>query len=301
MPWRVSSPTAWVSRSPTPPARVRSGSHHPACSCAPPTGGSTPGHPRCGPISPRWSTRSTRPCGHHRWACSRRWRTCPPSGSTTRRGSGCCPPWRCARGPAPAAPVPSVGADPRLDAASVVVLGATWAAPLAALVLAGLGARVVRVVDPRRADPFPLRAQLRRGQNRATDRSRASRRSRPLRRAPRRAPTCSSTARHRASWPTPGSPTPTTPVVRIAAFAEGDRPGYGFAGGGTRRVGRPARSAPTRAVVGRRPDRRARRGAARCRPRPARRAVGARARVAGGGRRAAARSGAARCLTAGST
>ena len=67
-------------------------------------------------------------------------------------------------GPAPAPSLPAPPAVPRLDGASVVVLGATWAAPLAATLLAMLGARVVRITDPRRADPFPLRAPLRRGQ-----------------------------------------------------------------------------------------------------------------------------------------
>jgi hypothetical protein len=60
---------------------------------------------------------------------------------------------------APATPVDVRGA-------SVVVLGSAWAAPLVGLVLAGLGAEVVRVDDPGRPDPFPLAERLGRGQRR---------------------------------------------------------------------------------------------------------------------------------------
>ena len=50
--------------------------------------------------------------------------------------------------------------------AVVVVLGTAWATPLAGLALARLGARVVRIENPRREDPFPLRDALASGQTR---------------------------------------------------------------------------------------------------------------------------------------
>jgi hypothetical protein len=61
---------------------------------------------------------------------------------------------------------PRPGVRPRHDlvGARVVVLGSTWAAPLAGRVLADLGADVVRVTNPRRPDPFPIRDDLLVGQ-----------------------------------------------------------------------------------------------------------------------------------------
>jgi hypothetical protein len=50
--------------------------------------------------------------------------------------------------------------------AVVVVFGTAWAVPLAGLALAHRGCRVVRVEDPRREDPFVLRDALARGQER---------------------------------------------------------------------------------------------------------------------------------------
>jgi hypothetical protein len=55
--------------------------------------------------------------------------------------------------------------EPALGA-SVVVFGTAWAAPLVGLVLSELGADVVRVDHPRRPDPFPLASCLARGQRR---------------------------------------------------------------------------------------------------------------------------------------
>ena len=63
-------------------------------------------------------------------------------------------------GPARAPVIPTLAPGARVDGASVVVLGSAWAAPLAGRVLRVLGADVVRVVDPRRPDPFPLRDTL---------------------------------------------------------------------------------------------------------------------------------------------
>ncbi|MFI5047132.1 MAG: CoA transferase, partial [Acidimicrobiia bacterium] len=131
-------------------------------------------------------------------------------------------------GPAPVPALPPPRAGARLDGASVVVLGATWAAPLAATVLAMLGARVVRVTDPRRADPFPLRAQLRLrqvvrpldlGQPEGRDRFAAL-----LARADLLVDGTTPRVLRNA-----GLADTATAVVRIAAFAEGDRPGYGLA------------------------------------------------------------------------
>jgi crotonobetainyl-CoA:carnitine CoA-transferase CaiB-like acyl-CoA transferase len=64
--------------------------------------------------------------------------------------------------------VPEPRARPDLCGATVLVLGTAWAAPLAGLLLHRLGARVVRVDDPRRVDPFPLRDALADGQERIT-------------------------------------------------------------------------------------------------------------------------------------
>ena len=66
---------------------------------------------------------------------------------------------------APAAPdpVPEVD-DASIAGASVVLLGTAWAAPLVGRVLAASGARVVKVEHPLRPDPFPLRDDLAAGQ-----------------------------------------------------------------------------------------------------------------------------------------
>jgi hypothetical protein len=67
------------------------------------------------------------------------------------------------RAPAPADPVPEL-TDRSVAGATVVLFGTAWATPLLGRVLAGLGARVVKLEHPRRPDPFPLRDDLVRGQ-----------------------------------------------------------------------------------------------------------------------------------------
>jgi hypothetical protein len=133
---------------------------------------------------------------------------------------------RAARATAPTVAWPRAAIDVR--GARVVVLGSAWAAPLAGLALQRLGANVARVVDPRRADPFPLRDDLSQGQrvvalDLRTDQG------------------LDSFARLLADTDllvdgtTPrvlrnaGFDDVTVPIVRIAAFAHEDRPGYGLA------------------------------------------------------------------------
>jgi hypothetical protein len=131
--------------------------------------------------------------------------------------------------PAPVVRWPRAGARPRRDVvgARVVVLGSTWAAPLAGRALAALGADVVRVVHPRRPDPFPIRDELLVGQTtRALDLDVPDDRDE------------FATLLDRAQLLVDG----TTPrvlanagladrarrTVAIAAFANEDRPGYGI-------------------------------------------------------------------------
>ena len=126
--------------------------------------------------------------------------------------------------PAPPDPVPEL-VDMDVDGAAVVVLGTAWAGPLAGHVLARLGARVVKVEHPRRPDPFPLRDALARGQEvHALDLGVGADRDQlaPL--------------LDRADLLVDAHPprvlanaglTPRGSVVRIAAFVDGDRPGYG--------------------------------------------------------------------------
>jgi hypothetical protein len=111
--------------------------------------------------------------------------------------------------------------------ASVVLFGTAWATPLVGRVLARLGARVVKIEHPLRPDPFPRRDDLTRGQEvvaldlgAPADRERIAalvagadllvegHPPRVLANAAIVAP-------------------PTTSVLRIAAFAATDRPGYG--------------------------------------------------------------------------
>lgn len=70
-------------------------------------------------------------------------------------------------GPSPADAVPELE-RPRVTGARVALLGTAWAAPLVGRLLVLLGARVTRVDDPRRADPFPLAAALAAGADRVT-------------------------------------------------------------------------------------------------------------------------------------
>jgi crotonobetainyl-CoA:carnitine CoA-transferase CaiB-like acyl-CoA transferase len=65
--------------------------------------------------------------------------------------------------PAAPDPVPEIDvAD--LGGATVVVFGTAWAAPLVGRVLADLGARVLKVEHPGRPDPFPMHDDLVHGQ-----------------------------------------------------------------------------------------------------------------------------------------
>jgi hypothetical protein len=130
--------------------------------------------------------------------------------------------------PAPAPDVPWPTHAPRDLDARVVVLGATWAAPLAGRVLRALGADVVRVVDPRRPDPFPLRDQLLADQRvAALDLGTSAGRDAFA--------TLLEDADVLIDGTTPrvlhniGLDDTPVPIVRIAAFVEGDRPGYGLA------------------------------------------------------------------------
>ena len=132
---------------------------------------------------------------------------------------------RAAPAAAPAVPWPQ--GPVHLDGAQVVVLGSTWAAPLTGLVLATLGAHVVRVTHPTRPDPFPLRDELMRGSEEvpldlADDASRDGFAA-LLDRADLLVD--GTTPRVLANV---GLADPPLSVVRIAAFAHEDRPGYGI-------------------------------------------------------------------------
>ena len=163
--------------------------------------------------------------------------------------------------PAAADPVPAVSGT-SLVGAHVVVLGTAWATPLVGRILAGLGARVVRAEHPQRPDPFPLRDRLARGQERiAVDLGRASDRDR-LRGAltdadllvdghPPRVLGNAGLGVHALT-----DAFPALSVLRVAAFVDGDRPGYGPAaearGGWTARHDPPrlARSSVADPVAG---------------------------------------------------
>ena len=166
--------------------------------------------------------------------------------------------------PAPADPLPVITRRD-LGGATVVVLGTAWATPLVGLVLAELGAQVVKVEDPGRPDPFPLRARLARGQEQlpldlgvGADRNRLQR------------------LLARADLLVEGHPprvlanaglgddalrvaAPRLSRLRIAAFVDDDRPGYGPAaeargGWGARhdppRLGRSSVADPVAGLLG---------------------------------------------------
>jgi crotonobetainyl-CoA:carnitine CoA-transferase CaiB-like acyl-CoA transferase len=115
----------------------------------------------------------------------------------------------------------------RLADARVVVLGSTWAVPLTGRVLADLGAHVVRVTHPSRPDPFPLRDELMHGSEEI-----------PLdladRDARERFASLLEVAQLLVDGTTPrvlaniGLDDLAVNVVRVAAFADEDRPGYGI-------------------------------------------------------------------------
>jgi crotonobetainyl-CoA:carnitine CoA-transferase CaiB-like acyl-CoA transferase len=121
-------------------------------------------------------------------------------------------------------PVPEV-ASTALGGATVVVFGTAWATPLVGLVLAQLGARVVKIEHPRRPDPFPLRDELVRGQLvLQLDLG-----------APADRDAIAALVEH-ADLVVEGHPprvftnagiTPRRAWLRVAAFAGSDRPGYG--------------------------------------------------------------------------
>jgi hypothetical protein len=134
----------------------------------------------------------------------------------------------------PASPdrVPEV-ASTRLVGARVVVLGTAWATPLVGRVLAELGAHVVRAENPERPDPFPLADRLAHGQERiAVDLGRAPDRDR-LRRALARADLLVDGHPPRVlgnaglGVDALADAFPRLSVLRVAAFVDGDRPGYG--------------------------------------------------------------------------
>ena len=126
--------------------------------------------------------------------------------------------------PATPDPVPEL-TDRSVAGATVVLFGTAWATPLIGRVLAGLGARVVKLEHPHRPDPFPLRDDLVRGQTVlgldlgvARDRD-----------------AISALVEH-ADLVVEGHPprvlanagiAPPGAVLRVGAFVESDRPGYG--------------------------------------------------------------------------
>jgi hypothetical protein len=123
----------------------------------------------------------------------------------------------------------------RVRGATVVVLGTAWATPLVGLILRELGADVVRVENPRRPDPFPLADRLARGQRRisldldvATDREQFARVLGGVDLLvdghTRRVRDNADLGDERLACDLPA-----LAILRVAAFASGDRPGYGFA------------------------------------------------------------------------
>jgi hypothetical protein len=128
------------------------------------------------------------------------------------------------RTPSAPDPLPELAAAALTDA-TVVVLGTAWATPLVGLVLAQLGARVVRIEHPARPDPFPLREALVRGQEVvALDLGVVRERDR-----------CAAIVA-RADLVVVGHPprvlsnaglVPGCPVLHVAAFVDHDGPGYG--------------------------------------------------------------------------
>jgi formyl-CoA transferase len=134
--------------------------------------------------------------------------------------------------PAPADRVPDVTAH-HVTGARVVVLGTAWATPLVGLVLADLGARVVRAENPHRPDPFPLRELLARAQEPiAVDLARPADRDRlhaELARADLLVDGHPPRVLANAGLGSDAlvAELPRLSVLRVAAFVEGDRPGYG--------------------------------------------------------------------------
>ncbi|MFI5053046.1 MAG: CoA transferase [Acidimicrobiia bacterium] len=135
--------------------------------------------------------------------------------------------------PAAAPTVAGSRAPERVRGSSVVVLGTAWAAPLVGLILAELGAQVVRVDHPRRPDPFPLAERLGREQRRvALDLDAANDRDQfaaLLQSADLLVDGHTPRVRQNIDLGDDrlAAEMPGLSVLRIAAFAVGDRPGYG--------------------------------------------------------------------------
>jgi hypothetical protein len=134
--------------------------------------------------------------------------------------------------PARPATVPSPAAT-EVAGATVVVLGTAWATPLVGMLLARLGARVIRVEDPGRPDPFPLHDRLVHGQERIDlDLGEPAERDRfgaLLGRADLLVDghTPRVLANAGLADATLTVAFPHLSVVRVAAFIDDDRPGYG--------------------------------------------------------------------------
>ncbi|MFN8026124.1 MAG: CoA transferase [Acidimicrobiia bacterium] len=116
-----------------------------------------------------------------------------------------------------------------------MVLGTAWAAPLVGRLLALLGAQVIRVDDPRRDDPFPLAGRLAEGTQRTTpDLTTAAGRD-ALTALLARADllvdgyTPRVLANAGLADDVLARDFPHLARLRIAAFADSDRPGYGLA------------------------------------------------------------------------
>jgi hypothetical protein len=140
-------------------------------------------------------------------------------------------------GPAVAPPVADVPTSTAASVAGayVAVLGTAWATPLVGLLLAHLGVDVVRVDDPRREDPFPLASHLAAGQQRvALDLATASGKD-ALRSLVASVDllvdgyTPRVLANAGLSDDVLDQELPHVARLRIAAFADNDRPGYGLA------------------------------------------------------------------------
>jgi len=138
--------------------------------------------------------------------------------------------------PAPAAAplIPEIDGS-GVAGARVALLGTAWATPLVGLLLTRLGTRVVRVDDPRREDPFPLASHLAAGQERfAVDLSMTAGRDALA--------ALLATVDLLVDGYTPrvlanaglgddvlDAELPRLARLRVAAFADSDRPGYGLA------------------------------------------------------------------------
>jgi hypothetical protein len=126
--------------------------------------------------------------------------------------------------PAALDPVPD-DVDASVAGADVVMFGTAWATPLVGVLLVELGARVTKIEHPRRPDPFPLHDDLVRAQELiALDLDAPHDRDEIAGRV------------DRADLVVEGHPPrvfanagirPPCAVLRMAAFAGSDRPGYG--------------------------------------------------------------------------